>query len=292
MKGNNGKDAYWFSHDSNAKDDPKCMLLIDQLGLEGYGIYWVLVEILREQPDFSYPIALIPAIAKRYGTSVPKVEAVISGFGLFDIRDDKFFYSPSLITRVLAFKEKQDAKSAAAIKANMIRWQREKEKKLLADTQLDNTSGIQMESERNPNLSQGNKIKGKESIIDSSFHSESSPTQKELSPEEFMLLWNEGRGTLPKVAALNKDRKAKAKLRIKEMGKTKEEQRDTMLIVMEKIRNSEFLTVKWGKCNFDWLIGNATNWLKAYEGNYDNKDASAGVKDIRDIKDVNALWRD
>ena len=31
------KDAYYFSHDSNAQDDPKCMLLIDQLGMEGYG---------------------------------------------------------------------------------------------------------------------------------------------------------------------------------------------------------------------------------------------------------------
>ena len=40
------KDAYYFSHDSNAKDDPKCMVLIDQLGLEGYGIFWVLIETL------------------------------------------------------------------------------------------------------------------------------------------------------------------------------------------------------------------------------------------------------
>ena len=37
----------YFPHDSNAKDDPKCMILIDPLGPEGYGIYWVLVEILR-----------------------------------------------------------------------------------------------------------------------------------------------------------------------------------------------------------------------------------------------------
>ena len=33
------KDAYYFSHDANAQDDPKCMLLIDQMGLEGYGIF-------------------------------------------------------------------------------------------------------------------------------------------------------------------------------------------------------------------------------------------------------------
>jgi len=46
------KNAYYFSHDSNAKDDPKCVLLIEQLGLEGYGIYWILIEILRDQPGY------------------------------------------------------------------------------------------------------------------------------------------------------------------------------------------------------------------------------------------------
>lgn len=54
------KDAYYFTHDSNAKDDPKCALLIDQLGMEGYGIYWMLIEVLRDQPDYKYPLALLP----------------------------------------------------------------------------------------------------------------------------------------------------------------------------------------------------------------------------------------
>ena len=46
------KDTYWFRHDSNAKDDYKCMILIEQLGCEGYGIFWILVETLREQKDY------------------------------------------------------------------------------------------------------------------------------------------------------------------------------------------------------------------------------------------------
>ena len=52
----------YFPHDSNAKDDPKCVLLIEQLGMEGYGIYWMLVETLRDQPNYRYPIILIPAL--------------------------------------------------------------------------------------------------------------------------------------------------------------------------------------------------------------------------------------
>jgi hypothetical protein len=67
------KDAYYFSHDSNAKDDPKCVLLIEQLGLEGYGIFWMLIETLRDQPGYKYPIALISALARRYNTTAEKV---------------------------------------------------------------------------------------------------------------------------------------------------------------------------------------------------------------------------
>lgn len=97
------KDAFCFPHDSNAKDDPKCVLLIDQLGCEGYGIYWILIEILREQPEYSYPIALLPSLAKRYGTTAKKFEDVIFKYCLFKIVDTpkgKCFYSNSLIDHI------------------------------------------------------------------------------------------------------------------------------------------------------------------------------------------------
>ena len=74
--------SYYFSHDSNAKDDPKCMLLIDQLGLEGYGIYWVLVEVLRDQETLKYPLNLVPILARRYNTTAEKMLTVIKKYGL------------------------------------------------------------------------------------------------------------------------------------------------------------------------------------------------------------------
>ena len=64
----NAKDTYWFRHDSNAKDDFKCMLLIEQLGCEGYGIFWILLETLREQKDYKYPFSMLTALARKYNT--------------------------------------------------------------------------------------------------------------------------------------------------------------------------------------------------------------------------------
>lgn len=92
--------AYWFKHDTNAKDDYKSMLLIDQLGLEGYGIYWVLIETLREQEGYRYPMAMLPILAKRYGTSGEKMRAVVSSYGLFEIFEDDSFTSPALVRRM------------------------------------------------------------------------------------------------------------------------------------------------------------------------------------------------
>ena len=93
-------DSCYFSHDANAKDDFKIMLLIEEMGLEGYGIFWVLIETLREQQGYKYPIRLLSVIARKYNTTLAKVEAVVARYQLFVIEDDCFFYTKSLIRRM------------------------------------------------------------------------------------------------------------------------------------------------------------------------------------------------
>jgi hypothetical protein len=132
-----GKDAYYFSHDSNAKDDPKCVLLIEQLGLEGYGIFWILVETFREQPDFKYPLKLIPALSRRYNTTAEKMKTVVGSYGLFGIENDRFFFSESLNRRMAVFLESRRKKSEAGSRGNQIRWGKNKITKL---SQCDNNT--------------------------------------------------------------------------------------------------------------------------------------------------------
>jgi hypothetical protein len=85
------KDAYYFSHDANAQDDPKCMILIDQMGMEGYGIYWALIEKLRNEKDYKLPISVIGSLAKRWSTSKEKVATVVKKYSLFELENDLFF---------------------------------------------------------------------------------------------------------------------------------------------------------------------------------------------------------
>lgn len=117
------KDAYYFPHDSNAKDDPKCIMLIEELGLEGYGIFWVLIETLRDQPQYKAPMSMLPALGRRYNSSGEKFRAVVTRYGLFSIDNDEFFYSEPFSRRMTAIDMKRKELSEAGKRGNAIRWQ-------------------------------------------------------------------------------------------------------------------------------------------------------------------------
>ena len=43
------KETYFFSHDFNARNDPKLVAVQQKYGLEGLGAYWCIIENLYEQ---------------------------------------------------------------------------------------------------------------------------------------------------------------------------------------------------------------------------------------------------
>lgn len=168
----------YFPHDSNAKDDPKCVLLIEQLGMEGYGIYWMLVETLREQSDYRYPLALIPALARRYNTTSEKVKAVVCSYNLFGIENEEFFFSNSLIERMKPLEEKRMIASKAG-KASALK---RKSNEGSTDVQQAFNEG----STSKVNKSKVNNTLSKESVRDINFDSLSIKNQL-LSDE----IWKE-----------------------------------------------------------------------------------------------------
>lgn len=76
---------------------------------------------------------------------------------------------------------------------------------------------------------------------------------------------------LPMVVTFNDKRKQKFATRWGEFEKVGEPG-EVWAKLIEIIKNSKFLlgeASEW-KCSFDWLIENSTNWLKVYEGHYNN----------------------
>ena len=149
------KDAYYFSHDSNAKDDPKCALLFESIGPEGYGIYWVLIEILREQPNYEYPLALLGSVARKYNTDKDIVLNVIRAFDLFKY-DDEVFYSESLKARMEIVNQKRGKFSESGKYGNIVRWKKNyssSKNEDIDDTQTHpnlNPIATQSQPDRNP----------------------------------------------------------------------------------------------------------------------------------------------
>ena len=111
------KDAYYFPHYSNARNDSKLLKLRRVLGVEGYGIYFMLLEILREQTDFRLPIKIVEELEYDLRVSKEKILSVITNFELFEV-DSEFFFSPKLLFYLQPYIESSERARIAA----RVRW--------------------------------------------------------------------------------------------------------------------------------------------------------------------------
>jgi hypothetical protein len=124
------KDAYYFPHFSNARTDRRLKRVRKQLGIEGYGIYFMILETLREQTDFKYPIEDIDLLADEFGTSDEKARAVILNFGLFEVEDSNDFFSPKMIDYLNPYLENKERKRIGGIKGNLLKYKKITREKL------------------------------------------------------------------------------------------------------------------------------------------------------------------
>ena len=107
------KDAYYFPHFCNARHDRKIKRVTKQLGVEGYGIYFMLLEVLREQSDYRYPICDVDLLADEFGTSEAKVIAVVKNYELFTIDTHNMFFSENLIVNMQPYLKMKEQRILA-----------------------------------------------------------------------------------------------------------------------------------------------------------------------------------
>ena len=79
----------WFSHDSDAHDDIKLRRLLRQQGPEGYGLFWLMVEVLAKEGNGGVELKRYPLadLAKDFYTEPEKLQkciALMAEEGLFD----------------------------------------------------------------------------------------------------------------------------------------------------------------------------------------------------------------
>lgn len=138
------REGFYFPHFQDARRDIKIMRLRRDLGIEGYGIYFMLLEILREQPNHKFPLQDIDILAHEIQTTRAKIEVVIANYELFETEksdDGKLFFSPKLITYLLPYLQKKENAKLANLKSQASRKQKmQKQLSLLDSTLQDNKS--------------------------------------------------------------------------------------------------------------------------------------------------------
>ena len=149
------KETFYFSHDYNARNDIKIQALLVEHGAVGYGVYWIIVEILHEESAKKLKLDSLTyvAIARQASTCVEQAKAVVECCLEYELfaEEDGYFYSKRILKNINKRLEISEMRSKAG------RISAEKRKK---STSVDKKP---TSVEENPTKSNKEKeIKGKE----------------------------------------------------------------------------------------------------------------------------------
>jgi len=142
------KDVY-FSHDAGARRDPKVLKMLAKYGAEGYGLWWMLIEFLREQDDYTLPYndeEDIAGLSMELRITTDKLSAFIADcierYGLLKLEDGKLF-STSLNDRMNRMEEISEKRKAAIKK----RWEATPED--ISDTKKKSSNTNELQDDTN-----------------------------------------------------------------------------------------------------------------------------------------------
>jgi hypothetical protein len=159
------KEAYYFSHDANAKDDPKILQLRMEMGWEGYGLFWALIEMLRNESDHRMR-TYYKSIAFALHTQEDSIKKLINDFDLFAIDSDfigEFFWSESLLKRM----EMKESKSEKARQSAKKRWNQENDANAMRMHSDSNANAMQLKESKEKEIKE---IKEKETKVNEDSH--------------------------------------------------------------------------------------------------------------------------
>ncbi len=137
-------DSY-FPHDSNARNSDKLIPVRMKYGAEGYGIYFMILERLREEKNYM-SIKDYNTLAFDLRVDTSKIKAIVEDFGLFAFTENgECFYSEGFNKRMEIKDAKSRKRSEAGKKGASKRWQK-------------NSKAIAMPSDENSKTENANAI--------------------------------------------------------------------------------------------------------------------------------------
>lgn len=117
----------YFPHDSDARSDDKIISLRIKHKWEGYGLYWALIEKLRDSKNYTLKLDY-NVLAFDLRSDAALIKSIINDFGLFSFTENgECFYSKSLNMRMKPMDDKKAKLSNAGKRGNEMRWKESKQ---------------------------------------------------------------------------------------------------------------------------------------------------------------------
>lgn len=256
------KETYYFSHDSNALTDTKILNMRADYGLEGYGLYWAIIEMMRNEESYMLKTekSTYRAIKTLTNTNIDiekYIKGCIDDYKLFEKKDNNFF-SPSFLNRMQQYERKKQINK----ENGKLGGRPKKETQQKPNGFKEKTDGLENKTQSKPNQNQKKPKESKEKE-----NKEKENKVKESKIKEIKDIYNRNCPLLPQIKKLTDKRNKAINNFLKEFTKEQFEE------ICKIANNSNFLTGKndrgW-KADFDFLmrIDKATNII---EGKYNNK---------------------
>lgn len=156
----------YFSHDDDARNDENVLMMRMELGAEGYGIYWMLIEKLTAEKTHVLKMNL-KMLAWDLRCTEDALSKVINSYGLFEVdTDENLFWSNGLMSRLDKATNLSQVRSEAG-KAGVEAKRRKANALKMCTDAYSTTSKTEANDKQNvnlleQNLAKQNKIKGKE----------------------------------------------------------------------------------------------------------------------------------
>ena len=99
------KDQY-IPHEISMRSTSEVMNLIENEGMEGYGIYWAIMEYLRVQDGYTGDIQSLKSLARQLRVRLPKLKRIMENYGLFSCTETTFL-SPKLVEVMKPFEDRR-----------------------------------------------------------------------------------------------------------------------------------------------------------------------------------------
>jgi uncharacterized phage protein (TIGR02220 family) len=106
-----GKQTFYFSHDYNARNDEKIKELIFEHGMEGYGIYWSIIEELYLNANVLH--LKYERIGFELRSDLNRIKSIINDYDLFVFSGENF--GSLSVQKRLEEREEKSKKATASV---------------------------------------------------------------------------------------------------------------------------------------------------------------------------------